>query len=280
MLWARVADTQDNPMHDLADIARLEEGHCALTLREIGRETIDIGGGVACRDVPGTWVNRAEGLGLSGPVSAEEIARLTAWYDQAGIEAQAKVCPYVDESLLPHMAAAGFIVKRFEQLLYRELRLDELIEPPQSLPPEYELRTVDPSDHARARELAELVYRGFAAPGAALSEPHIALSMKCIQRHRAVTIAAYRNGVCVGGGGMESLGAIAGLYGVVVDPSHRRRGIQQALIAARLNAAINRGISIATIGSSPGHDTERNVLRFGFRVAYTKSVMMRPRREA
>jgi GNAT superfamily N-acetyltransferase len=61
-----------------------------------------------------------------------------------------------------------------------------------------------------------------------------------------------------------------------VLPEFRRRGIQQALIAARLNYAAARGARLATIGSKPGAGTERNVRRMGFATAYTKPVMVRP----
>ena len=65
-------------------------------------------------------------------------------------------------------------------------------------------------------------------------------------------------------------------FGLRVLPEFRRRGIQQALIAARLNYAAARGARLATIGSRPGAGTERNVRRMGFATAYTKPVMVRP----
>jgi GNAT superfamily N-acetyltransferase len=66
------------------------------------------------------------------------------------------------------------------------------------------------------------------------------------------------------------------LFGLAVHADFRRRGIQQALIAARLEFARERGCRIATIGSRPGAGTERNVRRFGFQVAYTKAIVAQP----
>lgn len=265
-------------MHDIAAIARLEEGHCAATLREIGRETIDVAGGVACRDAPGTWVNRAEGIGLNGPVERSEIERMVAWYDEAGIEPQVKICPYVHETLVSGLGAAGFVVRRFEQLFVRVIEAGERIEPARVMPRELEMRRVDPGDAAACRELSVVINRGFAPPGAEISEANIALTVRCMMRDRADTFAVYHEGVCVGGGGMEGFGEIGCLYGAVVAEGYRRRGVQQSLLAARLNAAAARGLRFATIGSAPGHDTERNAGRFGFAAAYSKIVMGRPAR--
>ncbi len=267
-------------MHDYAAIARLEEGHCAATLREIGRETIDVAGGVACRDVPGVWVNRAEGIGLSGPVDGGEIARMVAWYDEAGIEPRVKICPYVHATLLSALGEQGFLVKWYEQLLIRVMGARERIDPPREMPGEFELRQVDRTDAAACRELSVVINRGFAPPGAMVSEANIELTVRCMMRERADTFAVYDKGVCVGGGGMEAFGEIGCLYGAVVEEGYRRRGIQQSLLAARLNAAAARGLRMATIGSAPGHDTERNVLRFGFEVAYSKTVMGRATKSA
>ena len=59
-------------------------------------------------------------------------------------------------------------------------------------------------------------------------------------------------------------------------PRARRKGVQQALIAARLRVLRDRGVFLATIGSRPGEGTERNVWRMGFQVAYTKVVLVKP----
>jgi predicted acetyltransferase len=75
---------------------------------------------------------------------------------------------------------------------------------------------------------------------------------------------------------MEMLGDLATLYGVSVVPDMRRRGIQLAMMAWRLREAARRGAVIVTIGSLPGASTESNAMRMGFRVAYTKAVMVRP----
>jgi len=61
-----------------------------------------------------------------------------------------------------------------------------------------------------------------------------------------------------------------------VLPAFRRRGIHQALIAARLERARALGSALATIVSHPGQPTERNAARLGFRMAYARTVHVQP----
>ena len=54
---------------------------------------------------------------------------------------------------------------------------------------------------------------------------------------------------------------------------HRNLGMQHALIAARLAAALAAGCDLAVVHTEPGSPSQRNVERLGFRLAYTKVTM-------
>lgn len=100
--------------------------------------------------------------------------------------------------------------------------------------------------------------------------------VKTARHHRTTCIIARVQGRIVVGGVMEIAAEICGLFGLSVNPEHRRRGIQQSLIAARLNVARPRGCRVATISGKPGEGTERNVRRMSFQVAYTKATLTKP----
>lgn len=277
-------------MLTLVEIARREEGRCALGVSEVARECTKILGGSASRDVPGTWANVAMGLGLDPALIAEtgeagvhaEIQRLIAWYSEAGIEPRVELCPFAEEAVIRALAAAGFVPRRFEQVLYRELSSGERFTPPSAPPPELELRVVDPSDAAAVEEFSRVVNEGFAqsepltTAAPTIRAEDIDLFSRCARHHRTTALCAWIDGRCVGGGALERLGELAALFGLSVLPEFRRRGIQQALIAERLRLAAEGGARVATIGGPPGMPTERNVRRFGFAVAYTRVVVVRP----
>lgn len=61
--------------------------------------------------------------------------------------------------------------------------------------------------------------------------------------------------------------------GTGVLPAHRGKGLQAALIRARLQLAIEHGCELAATSTHPGTDSQRKVERAGFRVAYPKAVL-------
>jgi GNAT superfamily N-acetyltransferase len=96
----------------------------------------------------------------------------------------------------------------------------------------------------------------------------------CLALPATLTYAATLDGQLVAAGSVHLGDRSAALMGVSTLPAFRRRGIQQALIARRLAAA--RGCILATISSKPGIPTERNAMRLGFTMAYTKVIVVRP----
>lgn len=258
------------------EIARKDEALCARAIAQLAPESINVAGGVACRAWPGSWINRADGVGMLGPVDASEVVRIAEFHHQAGLDSSVKVNPYADESLLRALAETGYTTRRFEQVMFRTLdHLADLVSA-SALPAELEVRRIDPHDEPAVRAAAELCVNTFATPQRPAVAADVGLSQRAMQRPDAITLGVYHQHTCVASGGLEWLGDLATLYGLVVDPRYRRRGIQQHLIAARLRLAAERGLRLATIGCSPGIPTERNAARLGFHVAYTRAVMVKP----
>ncbi|HVK64699.1 MAG TPA: GNAT family N-acetyltransferase, partial [Polyangium sp.] len=106
--------------------------------------------------------------------------------------------------------------------------------------------------------------------GEPMSEADRQVSLAMVKAPRSINVIAWAGDEAVGAGSAEVRGEVTALFGTSVLPAWRRRGIQQALIHARLAEARARGATVATIGSMPGEPTERNVQRVGFRVVCTR----------
>lgn len=260
------------------DIARLEDHRQARAVAEIARESEPIMGGHMCRDEPGSWCNQASAIGLSGPVTGAEVDRLVEYYVSAGIEPRVELCPFADESLVHELRDLAFTLRQFENVLYLPLNepgaLDRL---PSKLPEGVTIEVVDRNDADLVETFIRASSLGFFKEGEPIPE-HFFDSMRRVVNHpRSESFLARLNGEPVGGGGAEVADIdgqlTACLFGVSVLPHARRRGIQQALIAARVRYAKDRGAIIACIGSKPGIPTERNAARLGFRMAYTKAIL-------
>ena len=90
----------------------------------------------------------------------------------------------------------------------------------------------------------------------------------------AATVA-YVDGEIAGAAGSSYRGGVMSLFGTSVLPRFRRRGIQQALIIARLGRGLSLHADLASITSHPGIPTERNAARLGFQFAYARAVMVK-----
>ena len=68
---------------------------------------------------------------------------------------------------------------------------------------------------------------------------------------------------------MRITDGVAQLTGRATALEHRRRGVQTALLAARLADAADAGCDIAVVTTAPGSKSQQNVQRQGFHLLYT-----------
>src|SRR5690606_20242347 len=122
---------------------------------------------------------------------------------------------------------------------------------------------------------AEVTLRGFYPDG----EIPQAMLDACVTTNllpNTLTYLAWTDGELAAAGSISIGDRVASLMGVSTELRFRRRGIQQALMVERLAAVRARGCVLATIGSHPDTPTERNAMRLGFAMAYTKVIVVRP----
>jgi GNAT superfamily N-acetyltransferase len=266
-------------------ICLLEEWRQARATAEIADESEDIAGGTMCFSGSGSWSNQAAGLGLRGPVSGAELDRLVAFYRDRGAPPRIEVAAHVDSSLLAGLRDRGFGVVEFELVFATHVVPGEdcagrMTVPP---PPGVEIRRHVPGDDAADEAFVRVAMSGFVPEGEAMDPVDIPVGVRTLRHPRAVSYGAWADGelVAAAGAGIrpgvpDEEGrphAISCFFGASVLPAFRRRGVQQALIAARLQACADAGCELACIHGSPGAGTERNARRMGFTLAYTKLVM-------
>src|SRR5262249_6707671 len=71
-------------------------------------------------------------------------------------------------------------------------------------------------------------------------------------------------------------GDVALLCGATTLPAFRRRGVQTALLHARLRDAAAAGCTVAAVTTQPGSRSQANAQRQGFAVLYTRAILSRP----
>jgi GNAT superfamily N-acetyltransferase len=198
------------------------------------------------------------------------------FYVQRGSVPQLEVCPYAHPTLIAGLGVRGFVVREFEHVMARALLdgedLDALMVP--AVVSGLTLEHVDPTDTAAVETHIEVATSGFRT--GSLDEASRDLNLRMLRHPRFDALTARIDDTVAGGASVETFGELACLLGTTVLPAWRRRGVQSALMVARMKLARDRGAKWMCVHSEPGIATERNALRMGFAVIYTKVVMHRP----
>lgn len=235
--------------------------------------TEDICGGAAFYLGPGSPVNQALGLASGRTLLAGEADALEAFFKSRGQRGFVIASPFADGSLFAELQRRGWHVDGFENVLVREIAPEQQF----TLPPGVEV--VEAVDERSRALWAEVAAIAFAAP----LEPvagQVALSRLIAARPEARLVLAVIDGRAAGVGELSLSEEVAWLSADATLPQFRRRGVQSALQAYRLQLAASSGCSIAVSEAMPGGTSQRNMQRLGFSLAYTRLELLAPRSQA
>ncbi|WP_306589977.1 GNAT family N-acetyltransferase [Geothrix sp. 21YS21S-4] len=248
---------------DLFSLARRLERAQALQNERFnhaaGGRSLPAGGGFAHFRGEAHPLNQA--LGLVDPLSEADLKAVEAFL---GAPVVLELSPAADPALWALLARRGYRVHAFQQLWARSLA-DPL--PPAS---GVEIHPVGP---AEIRVFNQVVAAGFLERDDWREvEPPFEVSL---DGSGAWGFLAFVEGEPAGGGTLGIVDGVALLSGDGVIPRYRGRGLQKALIRARLAFAAERGCDVACASTAPGTPSQRAYEACGFRVAYPKVEMAR-----
>lgn len=86
---------------------------------------------------------------------------------------------------------------------------------------------------------------------------------------------ARRAGNVAGCGMVRLSDGLAQLGGASTLPAERRRGVQSALLRARLADAAASGADLAVVTTEPASKSQQNVQRAGFALLYARAILRR-----
>lgn len=258
------------------EIARLVERKQANAVAELALESRPLAEGWLAFGGRGSYVNKACGFGFDRPITEPQLDEFVKFFTSRGVEPRVELSPFVSPALLEGLARRGFVLQRFGNVLARKIPqsgdLRALL--PRGWPAGLTIERVDPRDDAAVREYVEISESGFLAEGELLSQDLLEVGIKAVHRPTQDAFLARLGGEAVGAGGCESSEGVTALFGTSVKPAWRGRGIQQALMVARLERGRERGSQLAVIISGPGIPTERNAARLGFQMMYSRVYMV------
>ena len=266
--------------------ARIERAECRLladsaasaTRRHSGTAVfaMPIGGGMATFTEKGSPLNKVAGLGFGGPLDEGGLAAVEQAYAERGAPVQAEVSSLGDPAVVRLLTGRGYRLQGFENVLGRRLPASPRAPLPQGV-------TIVPSPVEEFGTWIDLVVTGFASPdaqGVASDESYPRDLIESVMADMASAegfsrTLARRDGVPAGGASLRLSEGVAHLCGAATLPAHRRRGVQSALLAARLEIAAGAGCDVAVVVTQPGSKSQENVQRQGFELLYARAILVR-----
>lgn len=236
---------------------------------------IPVAGGIASFAEENSPFNKVAGLGFGGVPDAAALEGIEQAFAAHGAPVQVELAHLVDPDIGALLSERGYRLESFENVLGR--RLDGSIE--QVTPLGIEVR---PSGADEFEAWLEVMADASAHPDLQGVPWHEEFPRETyIQATRDMAAAgvtryaALRDGALAGGANFRLAHGIAHLPGAGTAPEHRRRGIQTALLSARLADAAAAGCDVAVVTTQPGSKSQQNVQRQGFDLLYTRVVLVK-----
>ncbi len=239
------------------------------TRPEIGAAEEEICGGHMIFAGLGSPIGRATGAGLDREFTTDDLDRVEQFYRSYHAPSQVDLCPLHDAAVFEMFKQRGYRIAELNNVLYRHL------DPAESFPDSSAGCTIRRGRPEEARELGGIVERAFFPEGA--PEAFQDLLTPLYQMEGALTFAASIEGkpAACGAGLVIPEHRIFAICGAGTALEFRGRGLQTALLHARLAAAAEAGCEYAVVVTQGGSASQRNCERLGFRVAYSKVTVLK-----
>ena len=236
---------------------------------DIGAAEEEICGGHMIFAGLGSPIGRATGAGLDRPFTVEDLNRVEEFYRAHRAPSQVDLTPMHETSVFEMFKERGYAIAELNNVLYRKLDPAEIFPLP---PAECEIRR---SLLEEANTAGAIVENAFFPEGA--PEAFGGLIAPFYQMDRALAFVASVEGklVACGAGLVIPEHKVFALCGAGTLAGFRGRGLQTALLRARMAAAVQAGCEYAAVVTQGGSTSQRNAERLGFRVAYSKVTVIK-----
>lgn len=254
---------------------RLSLAMLAVTQRhgDASAFSVPVGRGAAVYCGPGAPMTKVIGVGIGAPLEVADIDRVEAAFAPTGELPGWEVATLADLGAVRLLEARGYGLQRIEMVLGCDI--PALL--PQVLPDGIHVV------QGRDDDWAHIAVAGFAAAETVEGRDAPAESYDTSVLERVVAqfagvpevrrYVALLAGEAAGAASARVDGDLYQLCGAATLPTHRRRGVQSALLSSRLEDARAAGCTLAVVSVEPGSRSQANVQRRGFVPLYSRLVL-------
>ncbi|MGN6185664.1 MAG: GNAT family N-acetyltransferase [Thermoanaerobaculia bacterium] len=227
---------------------------------EVGAMWIERAGAYAMFDGIGSPLTQTFGLGIFESPDDDDLAQLESFFIERGAEVFHEVSPMAPIETVQRLVARGYHPIEFTSVMHQPI---EALDAPSS-----DVRTRIAS-RDEIELWAETAARGWGGT------PELEDFMRSLGNVTAIAngvspFLAELDGRAAGAATLSIHDGVALFAGASTIPEARNRGVQRALLEARLHYAAERGCDLAMMCALPGSTSQRNAERRGFRIAYTR----------
>jgi hypothetical protein len=258
---------------DLELAKRLErtEGRSALEFAEArarldptsGASWIECAGAYAIFDGIDSPITQCFGLGLFEALTPASLDTIERFFLDRGAPVMHEVSPLAGVAAIDLLCMRG----------YRPIELSTVLQQPVTrpfgkMPDGVIVRLATPEEST--------LWAGISARGWTHEHPELRdfieqFGLIGFARDHGANFIAEIDGQPGATGGLHLHDGVALFAGATTVPEMRRRGLQAALLEARMNYAFENGCELAMMVTEVGSQSQRNAERTGFRVAYTRT---------
>lgn len=257
---------------DLTLSKRLEraEGYACVQFAEArrrlypksGAETMRCAGADVVFDGAESPATQTFGLGLFEEATPAALDMIERFFRERGAPVHHEVSPFAGLATHNLLAARNHRLCEIGNVLYRPLGGEDF-----KIPPDIKVRVVTRTE---AQLWAETNARGWAQEHPEYRPFFLELGAIICAREGSPAFLAEIDGKPGAAGSLSIHEGVALFAGAATVPEFRRRGLQTALLHARLQYAFEHGCDLAMIVAEPGGGSQRNAERRGFSVVYTR----------
>jgi GNAT superfamily N-acetyltransferase len=263
---------------------RIEAAESRLTLgvgrrvasRREGVWVNELGGGAAVSSAEGSPFDKVVGIGFEALdwLAFDDFTARALTDDR---KVQVELSTLADASIARKLSARDFLLVGHENVLGVNPAAAHFADRPS------EVRVAQATAEEEATWI-DLVTTGFLQPDTpAGSAPHESFARESLERTfrdlvdetSFVRVLARRGDELAGGASFRRDGTLAQLTGAATLPAHRRRGVQTALLRARLELAARSGCELAVVTTAPGSKSQQNVMAVGFALLYCRAILVK-----
>ena len=258
VLVRRLEATAATASLDLIDaLRRLDPASAAAGRRFFGGALIAMG--------RGRYVNRAIGVTID-ELSSDDADAIEQFFIERRLNPMVELSSWAPPSTLAQLAGRDFVARWFRSVF--------ALKPSARLARSTDLRIERVGGHDQERWLA-VFNKGFDAEHGEARVANDEIGRASFILPNSEIFLACVDGEDVGCGSMQIVDGVAWLGGAATVPAFRKRGVQAALVAHRLQLAADARCDLAAVTALSNGPSARNIVRLGFQHTHTQVVVER-----